>query len=179
MGEGWVGQGTVITCQARWAEKAGETRVIFIVRGWWGDKQRTPSTGGRRDALHFRYDDDSKHPATLQLFIVTYLWTSGRLWPIRETWNRTPRGVWLKKEATEWNLGGAEDWESGWEKRVGRKGTGRPSIFPSPTRSTLIDQSKRMKYWQWPIGNYLYNARNEQFTRENWFVILHNVYRAK
>lgn len=39
MGEGWVGQGTVITCQARWAEKAGETRVIFIVRGWWGDKQ--------------------------------------------------------------------------------------------------------------------------------------------
>lgn len=45
-------------------EKADETRVIFIVRGWWGDKQHIPSTGGRRDALHFRYDDNSKHPTT-------------------------------------------------------------------------------------------------------------------
>lgn len=118
-------------------EKADETRVIFIVRGWWGDKQHIPSTGGRRDALHFRYDDNSKHPTTLQLFIVTYLSTTGRLWPIRETWNRTPRGVWLKKEATEWNLGGAEDWESGWEKR-GEPGGPGPSIFPSHPRRVQL-----------------------------------------
>lgn len=54
-------------------------------------------------------------------------------------------------------------------KRVGKAwgagGTRAVDIpLSSPTRSTLIDQSKRMKYWQWPIGNYLYNARNEQFT---------------
>lgn len=51
-------------------------------------------------------------------------------------------------------------------ERLGEEGDqGRRSYFP--TRSTLIDQSKRMKYWQRPIANYLLHARNEQFTREN------------
>lgn len=148
-------------------EKADETRVIFIVRGWWGDKQHTPSTGGRRDALHFRYDDNSKHPTTLQLFIVTYLLTTGHGSDRYGKHETERRGVSGSKRKPLNGISAEQKTEKAGGKSAAESG-GNVDIPPHPpTRSTLIDQSKRMKYWQWPIGNYLYNARNEQFTREN------------
>lgn len=136
------GQRTMVTCQARWAvpvEKADETRVIFIVRGWWGDKQHTPSTGGRRDALHFRYDDNSKHPTTLQLFIVTYLSTTGHGSDRYGKHETERRGVSGSKRKPLNGISAEQKTEkAGGKSAAESRGNPGPSIFPPIPRRVQL-----------------------------------------